>query len=504
MNDDDPFFDKIPPPIRLPEIIPIEAVSDEQGEMWDQLLRRRMSPRILVLVLSLVLTGSLSTAYLNSQSTSPFELAVDQLPATNPSVRTPSTKISSALPTTVPATPAASSATILASAVEPCSLATTTDATNGYTLGLPPGWFVSLNHGVLFASPTSEFQTAVFMLPIRLMDPNLVESVTKTVTNVLLQYLEAFGLKIVVNESDMTGLLRDVALSGRLETRYSDTELLVSGGWSPTSDWPTIQLTLRNIINCYQTVPGTVLRTISKTLTDEQATSVFSASHPDTWVMTNLSSTGFDLETNGETVLRYQRHGGVLGDKTATGLIEQTLASLNYQELTPLAESLAREVVDNQGVTWQVQTRSYTARSGNRVLRGIVTAAVATSDYGFGFGSSTTITILSESDLTVWPSFAPLQAAVQESLVLTSPQAGQGLRLAAADPAVAPSPLDGTGVASALRETVGDAAQVLLTTYQTAKTKSGALFLVPLANFQPDPVFIYDHDGLREELEMME
>lgn len=496
--DEDPIFGKIPPPVRMPDIIPVQAASDEEADLWAHLPHRRFPARSLAVLAILVLAlGGFGFAYFRAASFNSLELQADQLSEVGLSATSPADQTSSLVATVTPAASPSPSTNSLTACTSPIVV----DPLNGFGLNQPAGWSTTVSQGIIFLAQANDFKKVIFLIPIHLFDPNLKELVTKKVTDWFLANLAQAGFVLTLQGTSLSGTYQGSHLQGQFEVRFSGARGLVAGGWAGSDEWPEAQRLLAETQACYQPTPAPILPIRTTTITDDLGTSVFRAAYPETWTMTNLTSQGFQLEAPDQARVRYQRSEGVLGNQTTTGLLDQALATLGFEEIQTLADSSPLEAIDTQGITWVSQTRSYTGRAGGLLRRGTVTVTVANTGDDFGFGSSTVITASRETNTSTWLATLPLLDAIQASLLFASPGSGQGLVLTPRDPGTPPLPLDRAELTRQIEDTLGNGAELVLTYYEAQQAPAGDQFLVPRVNRDPATgAFLLTRNGQTEML----
>ena len=499
MGQDDPFFEKIPHPVSMPEIIPVQALSEETDPLWHDLPRPKISPRRLWALITLVVLGVGGT-YLAVRSPNQFHSTADQ--ATPFSLTNSSDNSRSAPPPATVQKTTSSPLTAITSPDPTCALPQATNQKVGFQIGQPTSWLVGSYQGLITVSSDQTQKTVVFLLPIRLLDINLRDQVTKSITNSLIKQVSQQGGQLAIMGSELTGVIDDTPITGFITSRLVDNNVIVAGGWSASSDWLARKDLMLGIAACYQTIPGTILQKITKTITDDQDTTTFNLALPESWIITNLYSSGFDLhDPVTSSSLSFYVTSGVSGNTTLANLLETSLARSAYQEVKVLADGPVTEKTDIRGLAWQNQTRSFIARAAGQIVRGTVTVALSNADQDFGYGTYTALTAIRIAELASWSNLEPYLAAIQTSCQIVTPRPGQGLILSASDPASERLPFSGAQIQTDLVERVGDAAQLLLATYQDARAADGDQFLAPLTSLDSQKnIFIYYHGDTTQTL----
>lgn len=481
---EDQFWDKAPPRVAMPAIIPVQALNEDAAGNWEQPKRFRIPGKVAVFLLAIILGGvGLSVAVRSGPL--PLKIAAQPtsgLPTPNRSAITlsPSQPLSPSAASSSSPTPAQPAAS--------CSLPITANPDLGFAIGLPAGWSARVAGGMIALSPQDETKERVtsWLWPLALTDTALAEMILESVRATLVDEMRRQGGSMAIDEyGRLTGTQAGTPIEGFVTSEVQGKELLITGGWAPQTDWTKQELIIRGLQKCYRRTSAPALKEVVETVTDASGTTSFQLGLPSTWQLAGLTSAGFDLEAgNGSVAVRLRTTQGSLGSLALPDLVSQSFQTGDFTEVKLTSQSAAAEQIDARGFTWQTQASHFEARWNDQPIQGVISAAVSNEDYGYGYGTHATFVIIEQAEKTRWSAVADLTSAVSRTLRLLDPEPGQGLAVASTDPARAQQILGAQAFAAAL-EPYAPTVRPLLGTYLSAEAANSQTYWAPLVNYEP-------------------
>lgn len=460
-----------PRPVAPPVVIPVRPISLPRAQtppddLWEM---KKPASRAWWLFGLLILIGGGAGWYL-IQGSNPFgsSSGLGLLPEHNtadldrgsapndpseePSVASTGTESSTATtasPTTTPtsqptqtasstpsSTPSASPTPSLSLAS--CRLPLFTDTYLGFEVGKPADWSINYVNGSIAVRQDAASTTLAFVYPIKPEGGATKEQLLADYVTALDATLKADDGSLAVTGSTLSGSVKGTPITGTIEAVDASPQIIIRGGWAPSGNWNGIKQTITGVSTCYKRTLGKVTQRQTQTgYSATGASTTYSYLLPDGWYVSpgNVNANALVILKDDFTGASFSYLTGGVGNQTPDGYIDLLAESSGYTELTYTGEQELGSTTDSLGYTWEMKAKEYTAKHNGQPIRGIVTAAIANIDYGFGYGSYSAMANVRQAKASEWDQYAAITAVVQESIQITNSTPGKSVTLPKNNPA---------------------------------------------------------------------
>ena len=306
-----------------------------------------------------------------------------------------------------------------------CGLETVRDRFIGFRIGRPSGWQMDATGGSIVVKEDPAGRTLAIVYPVIPEGGGDQVELFRSYGRVLAAAAKGNGggLRFKIEENSERGVfgsVRGTFAGGPVEGRASVTpledQIVFSTYWAPPAEIDSEQAELAEIIACYRKEQGVPLR--------RHQGQFFAASLPEDWRVTGETQNGIDISAPGDDAgVSFAYVTNIPGATEADGFRDYTLGSIpglsdiRFQAVQDLGTS-----TDGLGTEWSQRASEFTASFEGRRVRGVVSVAVANTQYGSSGGLSS----IRVAEVGKYDEFAGVIAAIQESIVLTSAPGGGG------------------------------------------------------------------------------
>lgn len=378
-----------------------------------------------------------------TQEPSPITTTSD--PTVDPTTSQSSTSSSPSVSPTPSSTTKAPVATISPSAsptpsisLASCRLPLFSDTYLGFEVGKPADWSINYVNGSIAIRKDAESTTLAFVYPVKPEGGATKEQLLTDYVTALDATLKADGGSLSVSGNTLTGSVKGTAVTGTIEAVDASPQIILRGGWAPTGDWNGIKQTISDVGTCYQRTLGKVAQRQTQTgYSATGASTTYSYLLPDGWSVApgNVNANALVILKDQFTGASFSYLTGAVGNQTPDGYIDLLAESSGYTDLVYTGEQELGSTTDSLGYTWEMKAKEYTAKHNGQSIQGIVTAAIANIDYGFGYGSYSAMANVRQAKASEWDEYAAITAVVQESIQITNSTPGKSVTLPRNNPA---------------------------------------------------------------------
>ncbi|KTG25156.1 hypothetical protein [Haloferax profundi] len=375
----------------------------------------------------------------------------------------------------------------------------------GFSIGKPDGWHIEYDGGIIAVKPVADDDTTVaFAYPIALPSDGTPDQAVAAFVSDLASGFEARGGQLTSSESQLTGSLDGVALTGELQAHTDGPQYVLSGGWAPDTDWGALREAILSIGASYMRRPGRPLvRALYEGTDATGGRTTWEYVVPEGWLLGDASSRGIDIYGNYDAEIEaYNAHVGFgyppfgLGNHTPASFVDEYVGAIQqYSSFRILSWGQSRALgteTDATGTTWELHSFDYEATYGIEPMHGVMTAAVA--NYSIGYPQPrpyhSGMIWMREITLPEWDALAAITAVVQSYIRVVASQPGQGILSPVTNaPDYGADIMDVYQQRSASMDYLGREWEEAILSYETCTQEStGEVVYMPYSSYYPGGV----------------
>ncbi len=304
-----------------------------------------------------------------------------------------------------------------------CTLPTFEDRYAGFVVGRPAGWEIDYLNGTI--NVRRDVNTVAVVYPVRPRAGNTAETIVAEYAKALESLFAKEGGALRAVGGTLEGKIRGIAISGEISARAVGPDVVIRGGWAPSSDWASVRGTLAAVGDCYARARGTMLKAQRRTGADGAGSTTYAFSLPDGWSVAGVSSRGIDLLADEVSGVSFAYLTGMMGSQTPDGFIDFVVQATGLQNVKFLASRDLPSQADPMGLRWVTKSKEYTGVQKGRRVHGVVTASVGTMGF-FGMSNWSGMISVRQAEATKWESLSGITGVVQESIRIVDAKPGQG------------------------------------------------------------------------------